>query len=135
MTQVPNDPGLDCQPSVSYTPTNQYDILTEDGFATAMELQTKYSYEASKQMMEQVLQKMNEMRDQLSFRLDSYGTDLDNLADDLNNLRSFVSESLGRMDAINEKQNEKIHAICRHMNLSMDGYDYSNLVNQIVNRC
>lgn len=52
MAQYPNDPGLDNQASKEFKPTQDYSILTSEGFAAAMELQTKYSYECCKQMME-----------------------------------------------------------------------------------
>ena len=61
MTQYPNDPGIDNQTPCDYKPVQEYHILTAENFASAMELQTKYSYECSKQMMEKAVEHTNNM--------------------------------------------------------------------------
>lgn len=71
MPQYPNDPGIDKQKPIEYEPSCTYEILTTDVFAAAMEIQTKYSYMCSKQLMEKAFCHSNELFEECIRRIDN----------------------------------------------------------------
>lgn len=135
MTQYPNDPGMDRQPPVPYQPHETYKVVTEEGFIAGMEEQTKYSYEATKQAAQNVLNKATEMHDATSKELESIATDIDDLSEDLIKLEENCENKFAAVEQVNQQQAEQIEALHQRNTLRMDSYDYAHLMNVIMNRC
>lgn len=129
MAQYPNDPGIDNQKPVNYTPTHEYEILTTDVFAAGMETQTKYSYQCAKQLMENAIKHTNSMNEEICHRIDNLSnvhqedmTRIDdafkNCYDAINAIKADCVELYRRTDNIRAELNEQITDYERRVLLS-----------------
>lgn len=119
MPQYPNDPGTDNQKPIEYSPLHRYEILTTDVFASAMEIQTKYSYLCSKQLMENAICHTNKTFEELERRIinlnDNFQEALDKIDDmfktyhdAINTIKGDCVELYRRTDNIREDLNNRL---------------------------
>ena len=131
MPMYPNDPGMDNQKPVEFNPTHEYEVLDIDSFIKGIELQTKYSYQCSTQMMDNAVCHSSNLFEEAAKRID--------------NLMSIVNENMNKIDdafkgchdAINENKKNIVELYRRtdiireEMNVSITDHERQVILAQI----
>ena len=134
MTQYPNDPGLDCQRTPPCEPPrDQYYVVTEQSFLDAMALQTQYSYECSRQLSQQAKDDSTRLCKTIEEKVDHVTSDVHGLVNEMVCMKNATAENFQKLDEMNKNLAKEIAEVEQRQKLYMDGYDYDNLVQQILN--